>query len=200
MRNSQLKKVSLIFAAVLIVELLISCNHSLEGTMGPRPYDQANAPATSKSVVVRVNPQNPSVAEYINLDAAPAQQNFEQFTSTQQNWQSVSHSQVISGSQGYPAAQTGAYFVQQPTKGQQNAVAGYFRGNNYGCGYCSSYPNYGGYGSYNYNHYYYPNSGVNYGSYNYLPTYYSNYSYWYYQPTFYYPSYNYNYYIYSSWW
>ena len=202
-----MKKVSFIFAAVLIVELLTACHHSLESNEGNQYGQQQMGPTTSRVVVVRVNQQNPAVAEYVNLDTAPSQQNFAQFATNQQNWQVVNNSQVISGTQGYKTAQQGSYFVEQPkdfvASAQPQTVqlsADYYRGGNYGCGYCH-YPNYYGYDGYNFNHYYYPNYGVNYGGYNYLPTYYSNYSYWYYQPIFYYPSYyNYNYYIYSAWW
>ncbi len=199
-------RVSLIFATVLIIELLTGCGHHLDDQQGPN-FDRRvqMGPTTSRAVVVRTNAQNPQSAEYTNLDSAPSKENFSQFANSPQNWQPVDNSRVISGSRGFPQAQKGAYFVQQPkdfvAPAQNEYVqltAGYSRGGAYG--YCN-YPNYGGYGDYSYYHYYYPNYAANYSSYYYLPTYYSNYSYWYYQPTYYYPTYyGYNYYIYSAWW
>lgn len=204
-----MKRLSLIFALALAAKLLTACGHQ-----NSEPFqshsDLPQGPMAAKTVVVRMNIDNPKQVEYVEMNNTPDRDGFQKFSEADHQWKALDDKRVISKEAGYPEAKPGSYFVKQPgdfaapsSTPVAHLTSAYWLGTYNNCGYYNYFNYSGSYYGYNYYHYYPQFSYNSYANYNYQPTYYYNSSYWYYQPYAYYPAYNnynYNYYIYTTWW
>ena len=108
-----MKRLSLIFALALAAKLLTGCGHQ-NNEPAQLNSELPQGPMAAKTVIVRMNIDDPKKVEYVEMKSTPDRDGFQKFAETDHKWKTLDDKKVISSEEGYPEANQGWYFVKQP--------------------------------------------------------------------------------------